>query len=115
MDINLGNRISALRKARNMTQEALGRAVGVSAQAVSKWENGGTPDVELLPTLANALCVTMDGLFGLQEGQGPDVGKLLYQHIGTKHCANAMKRCCNVLMKCRKKRTVSSAVMFIRY
>lgn len=97
MEINLSNRISTLRKARNMTQEALGRAVGVSAQAVSKWENGGTPDVELLPTLANALCVTMDGLFGLQEGQDPDVGKLLYQHIGTLPMDQRLERLCQLI------------------
>ena len=45
--------IAELRRARNLTQEQLGQLVGVSAQAVSKWEKGGAPDVELLPALAD--------------------------------------------------------------
>ncbi len=49
---HIGGRIAALRKERGLTQEQLGRQVGVSAQAVSKWENGGAPDVELLPAPA---------------------------------------------------------------
>ena len=60
----IGERISELRKNRGLTQEQLGDAVGVSAQAVSKWENGGTPDVMLLPILADKLGVTIDELFG---------------------------------------------------
>ena len=46
MDNNLiGNQIAKFRKAKNMTQEELGRSVGVSTQAVSRWECGGTPDI----------------------------------------------------------------------
>ena len=51
----LSERIAELRRARNLTQEQLGQLVGVSAQAVSKWEKGGAPDVELLPALADRL------------------------------------------------------------
>ena len=51
----LNERITALRKERGFTQEQLGQMVGVSAQAVSKWEKGGFPDVELLPAVAGAL------------------------------------------------------------
>ena len=62
--MTIGERISELRKKRELTQEQLGDAVGVSAQAVSKWENGGTPDVTLLPILADKLGVTIDEIFG---------------------------------------------------
>ncbi len=48
MASELSERIAALRKEHGLTQEQLGNMVGVSAQAVSKWEKGGTPDVELL-------------------------------------------------------------------
>ena len=69
----LSERIVALRKERGLTQEQLGKLVGVSAQAVGKWEKGGAPDVELLPVLAGQLGVTIDALFGLEDGETPDV------------------------------------------
>lgn len=53
MNCYLSERIAVLRRERGLTQEQLGQLVGVSAQAVSKWEKGGAPDVELLPTLAD--------------------------------------------------------------
>lgn len=59
----LGKRIAALRKQRGMTQEALAEALGVSAQAVSKWETDNScPDISLLPKLAAELGVTVDAL-----------------------------------------------------
>lgn len=64
----LSERIAALRKERGLTQEQLGRLVGVSSQAVGKWEKGGAPDVELLPILSRQLGVTIDALFGLEDG-----------------------------------------------
>ncbi|MCR5682651.1 MAG: helix-turn-helix transcriptional regulator [Clostridiales bacterium] len=57
--------IRKFRTARGLTQEALGEQVGLSGQAVSKWETSDTyPDPTLLPTLADALGVTVDALFG---------------------------------------------------
>lgn len=73
MGMNLGARLAQLRKARGMTQETLGKAVGVSAQAVSKWENGGAPDVALFPVIADTLGVTIDSLFGRQSEDVPDL------------------------------------------
>ena len=58
MNINiLGEQIARYRKALGMTQEDLGRAVGISAQAVSRWECGGAPDVTLQPVLPPAYAV----------------------------------------------------------
>ena len=45
----IGSQIAKYRKESGLTQEELGRTVGVSTQAVSRWECGGTPDVLLLP------------------------------------------------------------------
>ncbi len=60
----IGERIAELRKEKGMTQEALGETIGVSAQTVSKWENGNTaPDIYLLPVLAEVFGVTIDSLF----------------------------------------------------
>lgn len=59
----LGKHIATLRKQRGLTQEALAEALGVSPQAVSKWETDTScPDISLLPKLASELGVTVDAL-----------------------------------------------------
>ena len=60
----IGKRIAELRKAKGVRQEDLAQHVGVTSQAVSKWENGGVPDTELLPVIAEYFGVSIDGLFG---------------------------------------------------
>ena len=63
MEQTLGKRIAYYRKEKGMTQEELSEALGISAQAVSKWENDQTcPDVTTLPILAGLLGVTVDYL-----------------------------------------------------
>ena len=71
MDNTIGSRIAALRKAKSMKQEELAELLGVTGQAVSKWENDQTcPDISLLPQLAKILGVTVDELLcGKQEQQ----------------------------------------------
>jgi transcriptional regulator with XRE-family HTH domain len=60
----LGVRIAQMRRERNLTQEALSQKLGVSPQAVSKWETGiGCPDIALLPAIAEAFGVTINDLF----------------------------------------------------
>ena len=74
MDNNLiGAQITKFRKAAGLTQEELGRAAGVSTQAVSRWECGGTPDVALMPAIADKLGVTIDALFGREGGVVEDI------------------------------------------
>ena len=61
----MGKRISDLRKRKGMTQEQLAQLVGVTAQAVSKWENDlSCPDISILTQLSEALGVTTDELLG---------------------------------------------------
>ncbi len=65
MQLSLGNKIRELRRRDGRTQEALAEALGVTSQAVSRWEGGGSyPDMELLPSIANYFGVTIDELFG---------------------------------------------------
>ena len=60
----LGKRIGELRRRKNLTQDQFAEAMGVSAQAVSKWENKRTlPDTSLLPQIADFFQVTIDTLF----------------------------------------------------
>lgn len=66
--MELTNKLRSLRTSRGITQETLASAMGVSAQAVSKWERGTTmPDVSILPELAVFFGVSLDELFGLTE------------------------------------------------
>ena len=60
----IGQQIKKFRIEKGYTQEQLGQLLGVSTQAVSKWERGGTPDIELLPDLSEVLGVSIDALFG---------------------------------------------------
>lgn len=63
----LGKRIAMLRKEKGLTQEQLAEKVGVSAQAVSKWENDvSCPDITLLPLLADLFDVSVDELLGVK-------------------------------------------------
>jgi len=62
--MDIGQNIARIRKKLKITQEELGERVGVSNQAVSKWENGNTsPDISLLPMIASTLNVTLQELF----------------------------------------------------
>ena len=60
----IGTQIAKLRKDKNITQEELAKNLGISAQAVSKWENGGAPDVDMLPEIADFFDISIDILFG---------------------------------------------------
>ena len=65
--MNIGNNIAALRKEKSITQEELANILGVSAQAVSKWENNSScPDVALLTDIADYFGVTVDALLRAQ-------------------------------------------------
>ena len=61
----LGKEITKYRKKLGMTQEALAQTLGVTNQAVSKWElDQSCPDIQLLPQLADIFGITVDELFG---------------------------------------------------
>lgn len=65
MEESLGQRIARLRKSKGLTQEELGDKVGISSQAVSKWEtDASVPDIMLLVKIANIFDITVDELLG---------------------------------------------------
>lgn len=76
----IGSVIAELRKKKGVTQEGLAKVVGVSAQAVSKWENGGVPDVELLPEIADFFEVSVDELFGRPVGS-VNITAAIFDHV----------------------------------
>ena len=65
MQLNLGTKIRELRRRDGRTQDNLAEVLGVTAQAVSRWESGGSyPDMEMIPAIANYFGVSIDELFG---------------------------------------------------
>ena len=67
MKLNLGTTIRELRRRDDRTQEELAALLGVTAQAVSRWESGGCyPDMEMIPAIANVFGISIDELFGYQ-------------------------------------------------
>ena len=70
MQLNIGTKIKELRRRDGRTQEALAEALGVTNQAVSRWESGGSyPDMELLPALADFFSVSIDELLGYKRSE----------------------------------------------
>ena len=97
--MTMGNIIAQYRKQMNITQEALAQKLGVSNQAVSKWESDQCcPDIALLPQLADIFQITIDQLFGrpaaartvchdLPWPDGKDLHMVLYQgHKLLRNC-----------------------------
>ncbi len=63
----LGTNIAELRKKMGLTQEEFAEKLGVTAQAVSKWENGvSCPDIMLLPKIAGIFGISVDELMGVK-------------------------------------------------
>lgn len=68
MKISIGTNLKYLRQKKGMTQEGLAELLGVSPQAVSRWENDSAyPDITLLPGLALLFDVSVDTLVGMDE------------------------------------------------
>ena len=111
----LSDRIAELRRERGLTQEQLGQLVGVSAQAVSKWEKGGAPDVELLPALADRLGVTIDALFGREGGEAVDIHRTAARWLHTIPEAQRFDQICRLCWTLTKNLVNEVAVPNIGY
>lgn len=69
---NIGERIAYYRRLNAMTQEELAERLNVSAQAVSKWEQKiNSPDIMLLPEIADVFNISIDELFGRKVNTEP--------------------------------------------
>lgn len=90
--IQIGDNIRIARKRKGLTQEELAGQIGVTSQAVSRWESGaGLPDISLIVPIAQVLSVSTDMLFGM-DSEGNDNQLLmqlasLYQQIEAKYTA----------------------------
>lgn len=78
MQIMLGDKIKELRKRDGRKQEDLAIALGVTNQAISRWEsNKGYPDMEMIPVIANYFHVTIDELFGYDNDRNIRLSSLI--------------------------------------
>lgn len=76
--MHIGTNIRTLRTQHNWTQEQLAEKLGISYQAVSKWENHqNTPDIALLPTLASLFGISIDALFAEDPAVDPNLASYL--------------------------------------
>lgn len=101
--IQLGEKIKFLRKQRNISQEVFAGYLGVSFQAVSKWENGNTmPDVTMIPAIASFFGVSTDELFdfNLYEIE-KNVETIVYEY--NQYWKKDMQKCEQILRKGLKK------------
>ena len=90
----IGQIILELRKAKGSTQEELANAVGISPQAVSKWENGSTPDTELLPAIADYFSVPIDRFFG--RTTHPNLSEAVKKYISETGIFQGFDRALNI-------------------
>ena len=78
MHLDLGTKIRELRRRDGRTQETLAEALGVTSQAVSRWESGGSfPDMNLIPSIANYFGITIDALFGYTNDRENRIRRLV--------------------------------------
>ena len=94
MQLDLGNNIRQLRRRDKKTQEALAEALGVTAQAVSRWEAGGSyPDMNLIPSIAHFFHVSIDELFGYENDRDRRIDALA-EEIDRMNDRNSGKDVC---------------------
>lgn len=68
MEMKIGAKLTELRRKKGLTQNQLAEMLGISAPAVSKWENNSSyPDITLLCPLARALDTNVDTLLQFEE------------------------------------------------
>lgn len=84
MTIELGNRLAELRKQHGLSQEELADQLGVSRQAVSKWERGeASPDTDNLIELARIYGISLDELLGLKKEEPKNGNDDINVHVTT--------------------------------
>ena len=98
MNIKIGEKIRQLRQRDGRKQEDLANALGVSPQAVSRWEaNGGYPDLELLPAIANFFHITIDELFGYSKDREDKLKSILAKADDAINAQGDMTECVEML------------------
>ncbi|MGI6028977.1 MAG: helix-turn-helix domain-containing protein [Candidatus Heteroscillospira sp.] len=80
--MTIGERLGALRKEKGLSQEALGEALGVSRQAISKWEaDASLPEIDKLVSLSRLFGVSVGELLGVEEPERQEAGELTEEQL----------------------------------
>lgn len=93
----IGEQIQKYRKAAQLTQKELGEALGISSSAVSQWETGGTPDISLLPAIADRLGISINSLFGREDITPDNMKEALPRYIASLPEASRLKEICRLM------------------
>ena len=102
MNLNIGSKIYELRKTKCVTQETLAAALGITGQAVSRWEAGGSyPDMEMIPAIANYFGISIDELFGYKSDRDLKIDavteKVNSYHIGSRGDDKWVDECLGII------------------
>lgn len=98
MNIKMGEKIRQLRQRDGRKQEDLANALGVSPQAISRWEaNGGYPDMELIPAIANYFNISIDELFGYSKDRQEKLKSILEKAEAALNEQDDMTECVEML------------------
>ncbi|OGO88513.1 MAG: hypothetical protein A2Y15_01780 [Clostridiales bacterium GWF2_36_10] len=85
MTIKIGEKIKELRKKADVKQEKFAEYLGVTAQAVSKWEvEGCYPDIELLPSISNFFNISIDELMCFDVMKNQEKIDMIIKQVGTE-------------------------------
>lgn len=88
----VGSRLSVCRQNRNMTQEELAYKLGITPQALSKWERGmSLPDTSILPDIARILEISTDYLLGISQQNVLDNGDCEFQRVIGENLRNTLQ------------------------
>lgn len=102
MNLNIGTKIHKLRKAKCVTQETFASALGITGQAVSRWEAGGSyPDMEMIPAIANYFGISIDELFGYSSDRDVKIDAVIEKvnsyHIGGRGDDKWVDECLGII------------------
>ena len=82
MNIKIGEKIKDLRKKTGFTQEKLAEYLGITPQAISRWESASVyPDIETIPAIANFFGVSTDELFGVDKIKNQEKIDKIYEEL----------------------------------
>lgn len=118
METTFSKQLQKFRKQSGITQEQLAAKLGVTAQAVSKWENGSYPDGDLLSKIADIFDVSIDNLYGRGEERCSFEQQVL-NHMraiadsNQDFSAEWLKNYLNIIWECSLLRGVNAAITMI--